>query len=73
MKEFPLSIGRKRVGDNFLVRNSYGQHLHFGLVRIHVAGDGLRYYYLRRIDLGQGEKAANCYSEGDLAEFVEIG
>lgn len=49
--------------------NKYAQLLHFRLVQIHVAGDGRKWYYLTRVDLGHGDKQAQCYSEGDMAEY----
>ena len=63
---------KETIGHNFLAKNSYGQILHFRLVQIHISGDGRKFFYLQRLDLGQGERAAACYSESDLLSYTAL-
>lgn len=65
-----MNIRNMPVGENFLAKNIYGQIFHFRLVRKHLNGAGMCFFYLQRLDLGLGEKAAHCYSERDMLEYT---
>ena len=73
MQTIPLNRNRLlelRQGRFYLLKNKYGQHLHYKLNRIHENGAGRLFYCF--LDMDSGSRLELVYSEADLSEFELI-